>query len=198
MEDIEEIVTFIRQFSFGTIITNNPEGKPIATHLPFLLNRNGHSLQLISHFAKANEQWETIAGNEQVLVIFQEPHAYISPRHYDKALNVPTWNYLAAHLYGTGRIITAPEDVMHILNETVKNYEPEYQPQYERLPEEFKQKMRRGIVAFDITVTNIQAKKKLSQNKTRAERERIIQALTASPYSAEKDIAAYMRRQLDM
>src|SRR3546814_4672540 len=98
--DKNEIVDFMKRFSFATIITAK-DSFPIATHLPFLVSVRGDNITLTSHFAKANEHWRDIQNNK-VLVIFSEPHAYISPKHYDKELNVPTWNYISVHAYGQG------------------------------------------------------------------------------------------------
>src|SRR4051812_37753472 len=91
--DQEEILGFMRQFSFATIVTAK-DNLPVATHLPFIVSVDGDQVTLTAHFAKANNQWADIENN-QVLVIFTEPHAYISPKNYDKELNVPTWNYLS-------------------------------------------------------------------------------------------------------
>src|SRR5690606_3894178 len=115
-----------------------------------------------------------------VLIIFSEPHAYISPKNYDKELNVPTWNYISVHAYGQGKIINEFERVYQILESTIENYEIEYKQQWNKLPHDFKTKMISGIVAFEINVTETQAKEKLSQNKTENERKNIINSLSSS------------------
>ena len=119
--DQDEIVSFMKQFSFATIITAK-DNKPVATHLPFLVTVNDDKVVLTSHFARANEQWTDIEDN-YVLVIFSEPHAYISPRHYDNELNVPTWNYISVHAYGKSRLLTETNDVINALESTIDNYE---------------------------------------------------------------------------
>ncbi len=194
MTNNEEIRSFIERFSFGTIVTTAAEALPIATHLPFLMKQENDSLVLIAHFAKANPQWKQIENNGQVLVIFQEPHAYISPFHYEKELNVPTWNYIAVHVYGQGSLITEQDAVFEILDQTVAQYEQAYKTRYDQLPPDFKLKMSQGIVAFKIRATEIQAKQKLSQNKTTAEQEKIIHTLAQSQDSNERYIAAYMQK----
>ncbi|MCF3111882.1 FMN-binding negative transcriptional regulator [Niabella sp. CC-SYL272] len=189
-----EIRAFIERFSFGTIVTAGTDGLPVATHLPFLVEQDDDALVLVSHFAKANPQWKHIENNEQVLVLFQEPHAYISPFHYEKELNVPTWNYMAAHVYGEGSLITEQDAVFRVLDQTVAHYEAAYKVRYDQLPNDFKFKMSQGIVAFKIRATDIQAKQKLSQNKTAAEQERIIHTLSQSQDSSARYIAAYMQK----
>lgn len=189
MTDRTEIIDFIRKYSFGTIISII-DGKPVATHLPFLIEEREEKLILKSHFAKANPQ---AFGLENPLVIFSEPHAYISPSNYEKEQNVPTWNYLAVHLYGTATLIHEYDKVVALLDETILNYEAAFKAQYEKLPATYKDGLIKGIVAFEIEVTEIQAKKKLSQNKTENERKNIIDSLSRSSDSAEKSIADYMK-----
>lgn len=192
MSDPTEILAFMQRFSFGTIITAQ-ENLPIATHLPFLVSTENDQVILTSHFAKANEQWKSLE-NSKVLVIFSEPHAYISPQHYEKELNVPTWNYMAVHAYGQGRLVVDETQVREVLEATIDNYEAAYRAQWNGLPEEYKVAMSKGIVAFEIVVTDLQAKKKLSQNKTALEQERIIAALSKSENSSEQMIAEYMKK----
>jgi transcriptional regulator len=190
--DRDEIVAFMQRFSFATIVSNN-DNVPIATHLPFLVSVKEDAVVLSSHFAKANDQWRDTEKNK-VLVIFSEPHAYISPKHCDKELNVPTWNYISVHAYGTAKLITGEEEVMNLLEATIDTYETAYRQQWEGLPNDFKTKMANGIVAFQITVTDLQAKKKLSQNKTEAEQQRIIETLSKSSDTNEQLIGEYMRK----
>jgi len=189
--DKTEIVEFMKRFSFATIITAK-DNYPIGTHLPFLVSLKYDSIVLTSHFARANEQWKDIEANN-VLVIFSEPHAYISPKHYDNELSVPTWNYVSVHSYGKATIISDQEKVINILERTIDNYEQAYRPQWNNLPEDFKSAMTKGIVAFEILITDIQAKKKLSQNKNENEQRRIIDALSNSQDTNEKLIADYMK-----
>jgi transcriptional regulator len=194
MQDRAEILEFVRRFSFATLITVLDQ-KPIATHLPFLVEERADELILISHLALENEQWKTFS-EQTCLVIFSEPHAYISPSLYDKELNVPTWNYLAVHIYGKAKIIKNTSQVRSILNQTVQHYEEAYVAQWNRLPEDYKNRLSKGIVAFEIKVTDIQAKKKISQNKTTAEQSRIADYLSKSENSSEKLIGAYMDTEL--
>jgi len=195
MTDIAEIADFMQRFSFATIITAK-DNYPVATHLPFVVTLKDDTIILTSHFASANEQWKAIQDN-QALVIFSEPHAYISPKHYDKELNVPTWNYIAVHAYGQATLVTEQNKVLSILENTIDYYEQSYSQQWSNLPEDYKVRMMRGIVAFEIVVTDIQAKKKLSQNKTVDEQTKIIQALSASTDSNERLTGEYMKMNLE-
>ena len=114
--------------------------------------------------------------------------------HYDKVLNVPTWNYISVHCYGTGYIISDSDKVTTILERTINQYESYYKTQWDGLPEDYKTGMAKGIVAFEILVTDIQAKKKLSQNKNDNEQQRIIKSLSQSPNENDRLIAEYMSK----
>src|SRR5688500_6197620 len=96
--DDKEILAFMQKYSFATIVST-VDNKPIATHLPFVISKEGENVVLYSHFAKANPQAATLT-NKDILVIFSEPHAYISPKYYNKTESVPTWNYISVHFYG--------------------------------------------------------------------------------------------------
>ncbi len=180
----------MQQYSFATIVTVK-DGVPVGTHLPFLVQQKDDKIILRSHFAKANPQAADCI-DQRALVIFTEPHAYISPKHYEKVESVPTWNYLAVHAYGFCTLLNETDDKAALLKETIKNYEAAYLKQWDGLPEDYKQKMMKGIVAFEIVVDDLQAKAKLSQNRTEKERENIIKDLSGSDNAVEKDIATYM------
>ena len=190
-----EIVAFMQQFSFATIITAK-DNFPVATHLPFVVSTRDNEIVLTSHFAKANEHWKDIVNNT-VLVIFSEPHAYISTNNYDKELNVPTWNYISVHAYGQGTLITENKQVLEVIDAAIDNFETAYKQQWNSFPEEYKMKMLKGIVAFDIKVTDLQAKHKLSQNRSETEKQKIINTLSNSRDTNEQLIAGYMKHAND-
>lgn len=193
-QDLTSILSFIKSYSFGTIISNDDK-RPIATHLPFAVQENQGDIILASHFARANPQWKELDSKE-VLCIFSEPHAYISPRHYDKRESVPTWNYVAVHAYGNVQILNDEEKAFEILEEMICYYESDYLFQWENLPKDFKLKMLKGIVAFRITVHELQCQEKLSQNKNENEHQRIIESLSLSEHDHERKIAELMQDKL--
>ncbi len=192
MQDKTELLSFMRRYSFAIIITAHQD-YPEATHLPFVIEDRNGTIFLLSHFSKANPQWKSI-NDKPVLVIFAEPHAYISPSHYEKEENVPTWNYISVHAYGKGRILESAEDGFNLLGKTILTYEPEYQKQWAKLPDKFKNKEFKGIVPFEIEITDLQGKQKLSQNKSEYERNSIINTLSDSEASTEQQLAEYMRK----
>ncbi len=190
-DNVDEAFSFMQRYGFATIVTVK-DGVPTATHLPFIVQQMEDKIILKSHFAKANPQSADIIDN-RALVIFTEPHAYVSPSNYEKQENVPTWNYLAVHAYGNCVLLDGEESKSALLKETIQNYEAGYLKQYESLPDDYKQKMMKGIVAFEVIVDDLQAKKKLSQNRTEKERENIITTFSASKDANENEIAAYMK-----
>ncbi len=191
-EDQQQVVAFIQQYSFATIVSVK-DGVPVATHLPFLVQQQGDQIIIKAHFAKANPQAKDSIG-QKVLVIFTEPHAYISPKNYEKPESVPTWNYLAVHAYGKCTLIEGEENKAALLEETIKNYELDYLKQWDSLPADFRHKMMNGIVAFEIVVDDLQAKAKLSQNRTEKEQQNIIDDLSKSTDTVVKSIADYMSK----
>ncbi|HEY8928958.1 MAG TPA: FMN-binding negative transcriptional regulator [Mucilaginibacter sp.] len=190
--DDAEAIAFMQRYSFATIVTVK-DGIPSATHLPFIVKEANGQLILLSHFAKANPQAGDILQS-RTLVIFTEPHAYVSPKNYEKELNVPTWNYLAVHAYGNCVLLESEQEKTKLLKETINFYEADYLKQYDNLSDEYKQKMMKGIVAFKLVVDDLQAKKKLSQNRSEKERENIIESFSHSKDQNEVDIADYMKK----
>jgi transcriptional regulator len=188
--DQQETIAFMQRYSFATIVTVK-DGVPTATHLPFLVKQKGDKIILSAHFAKANPQSIDIINNN-TLVIFIEPHAYISTKNYEKEQNVPTWNYLAVHAYGKCAVLESEEEKAALLKEMIQYYETDYLKQWDALPYDYKQKMMKGIVAFEMIVDDLQAKAKLSQNRSPKEQENIIHELDSAQNSTEKDIAEYM------
>lgn len=189
-EDQSEALAFMQAYPFATIVSVQ-EGIPVATHLPFLAAEVEGRIQLYAHFAKANEQWRSLV-QQQALVIFSEPHAYISPRHYEKNLNVPTWNYIAVHAYGQVNLVVQKAELYQLLEKTIAAFETAYQAQWQQLPEAYKEGMINGIVGFSMEVETLQFKKKLSQNKSAAEQQRIKSDLENSTDTVASALAAYM------
>lgn len=168
------------------------EGKASATHLPFVIEKQGEQLLLSSHLAAINPHAVALDGAE-LLVIFQEPHAYISPAHYDKKENVPTWNYVAVHCSGRARVLTGREAQEALLMKTINVFEPGYAKQFRNeVSERYKEANMKAIVAFEMVVDKMEYATKLSQNKTEAERARIAEALQKSTDTTISDLGKLM------
>ena len=180
-DDISTLHTFMEIYSFATLVTQH-EGLLFATHLPFLLDaERGPNGTLLAHMARANPQWHDFKSAQEVLVIFQGPHAYVSPSWYEVELSVPTWNYAVVHAYGLPRLIEDQEKLYNLLNILIQAHEAQFdKPWPFQLSDDYLQKMMRGIVGFEIEITRLEGKFKLSQNRTETERENVIAALQES------------------
>lgn len=189
-EDKKKIAGFMREYNFAALV-NKTKNRYWATHLPFLIREEGNDIILFSHMAKANPQWNSF-NYEEVLVIFQQPHAYISPKLYETEVSVPTWNYIAVHAYGVPEIMPRLEQRIELLENTFKEFDPSFKNQWETLPEGYKNDLLENITAFRIKVTKIEGKYKLSQNRTEQERKNIIDTLTQSADKTKFDIGKHM------
>ncbi len=180
-DDINTLHKLMREYSFATLITQH-EGVPFATHLPFILDaQRGPNGTLLAHMARANPQWHHFASGQEELVIFQGPHAYISPSWYEVELSVPTWNYAVVHAYGPPRLIEDQVKLYNLLKSLIHTYEAHFEKPWPfNLPDDYLQKMMHGIVGFEIEIARLEGKFKLSQNRTEVERENVIAALQES------------------
>jgi transcriptional regulator len=193
IEDQDFIYNFIEKYGFATLFSQH-NGKPYATHLPLILNKSENALY--GHFARPNEQWMD-AESQQVLVVFQGPHCYISPSWYETMKAVPTWNYVSIHLYGKMEIIEDQEVIFDSLNDLVNKYEsPDSLYNLNDIEPSFIEGMSKGIVAFRIKITNIEAKAKLSQNHPVERQELIIKNLENTSKQDNIQVASLMKKNL--
>ena len=193
--DPKALLEFMKKYSFATMVTAG-NGKPIATHVPFVIEEHEEKILLLTHIARANDQWKDFE-NQAVLVIFQEPHAYVSAKFYNNKEDVPTWNYAAVHAYGTAKIISSRDEVEKLFYKTFEFYDSSFTQQYNRdLSDDYKIKLINRIVACEIEVTELEGKKKLSQNYSIEEVQRIIDELEKSPDSQVKSTAEMMKEEL--
>lgn len=189
-----KLTGFMREHSFA-IVVSAQQSNARATHLPFVLEKRNDKIFLISHLAKANPQWKEFNDNE-LLIIFHGPHGYVSPSNYEKKQNVPTWNYIAVHAYGKASLIEEPTAVIDVLEKMILNYESEYFKQWKELSDDYKYNMIKGIVAFEVEVSRLEGKFKLSQNKTPNEQHAIAKGFETSNDSAQDELAKEMRKKL--
>jgi transcriptional regulator len=191
----EALHALIERYSFGTLVTGG-EGGLTASHLPFLLDpgRGPHGT-LLGHMARANPQWRSFEGGGEVLVMFQGPHTYISPSWYEVELSVPTWNYIAVHAYGTPSLIEDGPALYHILEALVRTHEAGFpEPWPFRLPEEYVKSRMKAIVGFEIPITRLEGKLKLSQNRSLTDQEKARDALLRSGDATSVELAKLMAR----
>ena len=190
IDDPQVIRSFVGRHSFGTLLSFKDSFH--VTHLPFVLEER-EPLVLSSHMARANPHWGVFADSPDVLVIFQGPHAYISPALYEDRISVPTWNYAVVHAYGKVR---PNDDVEAVLEKMIRAFDADYLARWWELPEEYKSNLKKGIVGFEVEVERVEAKFKMHQGKSPADRLSIIEEFGGSGDTTLEGVAEYMRWSL--
>ena len=189
VEDREAVCDLVEKNAFGTLVSSGASGLHVS-HIPFVLEREGDSIRLLGHVARANPQWEALESAQHVVAIFQGPHAYISPSWYANHPSVPTWNYAVAHAHGKAQLMDEAElhDLLMRLSSTYEAASAKPWRMSELAPD-YVGTMLKSIVGFAIEVERLEGKFKLSQNRP-AEIPRVIAALEAR---GEGAMAAFMR-----
>lgn len=187
--DRETLYRVIRDNNFGVLVTA-AGGAPFATHLPFLLEGD----TLVAHMARANPQWQSFEQGAEALCVFQGPHAYVSPRWYAGTRLVPTWNYVAVHVYGRPRIVSDPAAARAQQARLVAAHEAGAERPWtmDGLPESYLSGQLRAIVTFEVPVERIEGKFKLNQNRTAEDRAGVVAALRRSRRPGDREMAELM------
>ncbi|MDH3236032.1 MAG: FMN-binding negative transcriptional regulator [Alphaproteobacteria bacterium] len=178
--DRDTLFDLIDAHAFG-LLTSVDDGLPVGSHIPFILDRaSGEYGTLQGHVARANPQWRGFDGDTQVLCVFAGPHAYVSPGWYDPDIPaVPTWNYAVVHAYGVPRLVEHPAHLRAQQEALVARFEAGRAEPWSLASqrEDYIEGMLKGIVAFEIPVTRLEGKFKLSQNHPKANRRGAIRGL---------------------
>jgi transcriptional regulator len=192
----EVLLQHIDQHDFGLLISHGADGL-IASHIPFLIERDGDELHLLGHLARPNPQVEHLGRGDEVLAIFSGPHAYISPSWYASGPSVPTWNYADVHAYGSVRVIEDDDWLRRVLHRLSERHEARNSIpwQMQDLPATYLRTMLKGIIGLDISVTRLEGKYKLSQNRPAADRPRVIAALEGQSNADPLAVAELMRER---
>ena len=180
INDLSVIKEFLNSYGFGLLI-NNAQDDLTGTHLPFLYQANeGDKGALYTHVARNNLQWQSLSPDKKVLAVFSGPHGYISPRWYSSNPAVPTWDYVAIHVYAYPELIEDKEKLYDLLTKISNFYEKQngtdWKPDFAG---EYYQKLTQAIVGIKLKVVDIQASFKLSQNKSVEDKNKVIAALKA-------------------
>jgi transcriptional regulator len=183
--DPKRLDAFIRDNAFGILITG-ADGRPEASHIPFLLDSERRLL--LGHFAAANPQAQRLATACEVLVVFQGPHGYISPSWYETD-DVPTWNYTAVHVYGRPEIIRNDDKLRGIVDSLTAKYESQFDQPWQPV---YRDKLLRAIMGFCIHITEVQGKFKLSQNRSAKDRANVIRELKKTGRESDAALAQLM------
>ena len=194
--DLPTLHEFMRQHSFASLVTQH-DGAPFASHLPLLLDSSiGTHGALLGHMARNNAQWQHFAAGAEILLMFQGPHAYVSPTWYEpNPLAVPTWNFTVVHAYGKARILSEAE-LVETLHQLVDENEKAFpQPWQLQISQAMRERALEAIVGFEIRLNRIEGKFKLSQNRSVQDRRNIIDQLAQSEHG--KETAQWMSKALE-
>lgn len=175
-KDQSRIFSFIRENSFGVIITAQA-GSLVATHTPLLLQQHNDELVLLGHIAAQNSQAAALQNGTEVLCIFSGPHAYVSPQWYTEP-DVPDWNYRAVHVYGPVRLIEGDE-VLRRMEGMAHHYEADTEKpaKMNEVPPEVLAAAVPQMVVFEVMVKRTEAIARLSQDHTETAQRNITQHL---------------------
>ncbi|MFT3821596.1 MAG: FMN-binding negative transcriptional regulator [Rubrivivax sp.] len=198
--DLARLHRRLREWSFATLVTHGAGGLN-ATHLPFLLDEaRGPRGTLTTHLARANAQLQDLQAGADALVIFQGPHAFVSPSWYENRLTFPTWNYTAIHVRGRPRLIEEPAEIHAVLRRTVACYDTPLggEWRFDAMPEAMIAPRLRAIAAVEIPIDAIEGKMKLNQDKSVPDRLGVIAALERLGEPQGLAVARLMREQPDL
>ena len=191
-KDLALALEVMREHSFALMLSIDDAGAPFASHLPLVVQEHEGAIRIEGHVAKPNPHWRYLQARPQVLLVFQGPHAYMSPKVYPDLTRVPTWSYLAVYAHGQARLIEDLAGKDALLKRLIAIHEPPYAEQWRNLGEEYQHKMLGGIVGFGIEVTRLEAKFKLNQH--RPEAHAAMHAAYAQGTPDEQALAGWMER----
>jgi transcriptional regulator len=189
--DVPRLHALISTCNFSTLICVR-QGDIQVSHLPLLLDARRNVLR--GHMARANPQWRMFSPQQEVLAVFHGPHHYVSPRWYASHPSVPTWNYAVVHAHGRPRLIDDAGSVEPLVRDLAVRHEAgAAHPWVMDLPGDYQEKMLAAIVGFEIEITRLEGKFKLSQNRPAGDRPLVIAALEQLGNDNARGVAAMMR-----
>jgi transcriptional regulator len=196
-EDKEKLYSIIEQYSFAILFSQN-DGIPYATHLPFMIDAGrGESGTLIAHFAKANKHWRMLDEKQQVLVVFQGPHSYITPHWYKHKETVPTWNYAAIHVYGKPKLIHEPKRLREMVTRLTHLHEDQTDGTWDRSNIESSMEINlKAIVGLEIPVERMEGKYKFNQNRSAEDQKGVMTAMFKSSDPVKQHCGHIMEQHL--
>jgi transcriptional regulator len=206
IDDFAEIKEFVVKHPSITLVTVGKGAIPFATLLPSVWETENLSTenfgQIITHMSKGNQQWREIASGDIGLAIVQGPQAYVSPTNYENKETdhkvVPTWNYQTVHFTGTLEVIDDPARINEIVSHLTDFHEKNRAQPWatSQTDPAYMANQLNAIVGIVLTVTKVEAKYKLSQNRSSHDQESVMWDLAKSSISEEREISREMRRNL--
>lgn len=199
LDDVPRLHALMRKYPFAPLLTAHSSGIAV-THLPFMVDATrGQYGTLIAHMARANEHWKLFDGKREALVIFTGAHAYISPSWYQSPVTVPTWNYAVVHAHGRPVIVSDKDRVRAILEQLVAIHEAYVHPPWSTaLAGDYIDDQIQYIVAFEIEIERLEGKFKFNQNRSRADQEGVVRALSQAADPLQREVAEIMAENLKL
>ena len=186
-------LALMRRHPLATIVSAADGGEPMVSHAPLVPTVRGEDLALHGHLAKPNPQWKQWKDGDRVLAIFHGPDAYVSPFCYTAKEAVPTWNYAVVHASGVVTLAHDSDAKERVLKALIDAHDAPYRVRWDELDLEWREKMKGGIVAFDLAVTRLDVKFKVSQNRSEADRAGVLRAMQNGDAGA-RELAEWMQR----
>ena len=183
----------MRRHPLATLVSGADGGEPFVSHAPLLARADGGRLALHGHLARPNPQWKQWRDGDRVLAIFHGPDAYVSPFCYTAKEAVPTWNYAVVHASGVVTLAHDSDAKERVLKALIDAHDAPYRARWDELDLEWREKMKGGIVAFDLAVTRLDVKFKVSQNRSEADRAGVLSAMQNGDAGA-RELAEWMQR----
>lgn len=177
LDDETEIKRFVRENPWVTFVSQTDDGM-VASHYPTMLDEDADGIVLLTHFGRPDEKLHGVGSAREMLMIVQGAHGYVSPSWYkDPRDFVPTWNHVTAHLYGVPEVLTHEQNL--VVLERLVDYFEQGMPNAKslRIDPASADKLAKGTIGLRIPITRVEARKKLSQNRTDVDRDSIIEHL---------------------
>jgi transcriptional regulator len=192
--DLSVLHAHMKEWSFATLVSHSNAGLHVS-HLPFLLEaQRGPMGTLTTHLARANPHCDVLRTATEALVIFNGPHAFVSPSWYSDQRTFPTWNYAAIHAHVRLESIDDPAAIRDILTRTVDTYDAPLGGSWSfgAMPEDLIVPRLRAIAGVELTITGIEGKFKLNQDRSADDRYGVIAALQRQGTAQGKAVAQLM------
>ena len=200
VDDMADIHRTMREARSATLVTATEDGL-IGTPLPMLLDAGeGPNGTLYGHVARANPQWKLVPSGE-AMAIFAGPEAYVSPSWYATKQEthkvVPTWNYVAVHAYGPVEFFDDADRLLEVITRLTDLHERSRQDRWAvaDAPADFIKAQLKGIVGLRMPITRLDGKRKMSQNRSPADRAGVIDGLAGSDRLEDRHVASLIARE---
>jgi transcriptional regulator len=198
--DDAEVAAFVDAVAAADLVTFDGT-KPVASLIPIIWDRDsGEHGRLLGHLALANPQWRSVSAATTALVIVHGPQAYVSPSWYPSTARhgrtVPTWNYVTVHFTGPLTVHRDPQWLRDVVTRLTSRHEARRPAPWKvtDAPPDYINGQLRGIVGVELTIASVEAKHKLSQNRSAEDQAAVAEALRDEPGPGPATIAGLMTR----